>query len=313
MQNPLPVRHCHPAARAGNLSAFALTITLLGLAAAPSYAQGAAPSAGKPETPELPGITVTADTLREERRVGSNRQPEWTTERRFAATRAYVLPPGMVELEQWWRGTYKRDRSEAHRFLTEVSVGLPGRWQLDLYGHLERESGSNTRYIGEQVEARYALANWGRIPTNPTLYLEWQNNHDGPQVLEGKLLLADEVRKGWHWAANFSFEEEMGGAREIERALTFAVSKTVKDSKFSVGVEGVLEYVTAHGSSSETGFLIGPSFQWRPTRTVHLDVVPLFGTTGDAPDSQIYVVLGVNLRQGEKGEDVEGPVSSRIR
>jgi hypothetical protein len=282
-------------------------------AAAPSRAQVASDTTKKPDTPELPGVTVSGSALKEERRVGKYRQPEWTTERRFAESRAYVLPNGMVELEQWWRGTYKRDRSEAHRFLTEVAVGLPGRWQLDLYGHLERESGGNTHYIGEQIEARYALADWGRIPANPTLYLEWKNNHDEPHVLEGKLLLADEARRGWHWAANLSFEEELGGPREIERALTFAVSKTVKDSKFGVGIEAVLEHVTAHGSSSETAFLIGPSFQWRPTRTVHVDVVPLFGTTHDAPDSQIFVVLGVNLRQGEKGKDVEGPVSSRIR
>ena len=104
-----------------------------------------------------------------------------------------------------------------------------------------------------------------------------------------------------------------GGGREIERALTLALSKSVRDSKFSVGVETVLEHVTAHGSASESALLIGPSLQWRPTKTVHVDFVPLFGATADAPRSQIFVVLGGNLRQGEKGVDSGEPVSSKSR
>lgn len=289
----------------------------LGLLLSPSAPACAQAPAAEPKPAEknqvLPPVTVTGTPLDEERKVGKYRQPEWTTERRFAEVRAYVLPEGMVEFEQWWRGTYNRDNSEAHRFLSEIEVGLPGRWQLDLYGRFEGETGRSTRYVGEQVEARYAFANWGRIAANPTLYLEWKNNHEGADVLEGKLLFADQVRNGWHWAANLSFEEEVGGSREIERALTFGLSKTVKDSKLSVGLEGVLQYVTAHGEDGQTAFLVGPSIQWRPNKNMHLDLVPLFGTTHDSPRSQIFVVFGANLRQGEKGKDSFEPTSSRSR
>jgi hypothetical protein len=288
---------------------------LLLAVAAPAQAQDATPAAKPSEKSTdkttLPPVNVEGSVLSEERPVGKYAQPEWTTERRFAATRTYVLPEGMFEMEQWWRGTFTRHEGDEHRFLTEIEAGLPGRWQLDFYGHFEGGSNISTKFIGEQIEARYALANWGRIPTNPTLYLEYENNHIGPHVLEGKLLLADEYRKGWHWGANLSYEQELGGGHAIERAITLAASKTIKDSRFAVGVEAVMEYVTEHGGDDERNLMIGPSLQWRPTKTVHLDFVPLFGLSHDAPHSQIYIVLGVNLRQGEKGHDAEPPVSSR--
>ena len=286
-------------------------VVLSGLCPPARAEEGAAATPAAGRTPVLPPVTVSGAALDEERLVGKNKQPEWTTERRFAASRAYVLPAGMVELEQWWRGTYKRGGAEAHRFLSEIGVGLPGRWQLDLYGRLQSETGSSTRYLGEQLEARYALADWGRLPGNPTFYLEWKNNHHGPDVLEGKLLLADGLRNGIHWAVNFSYEEETGGAREIERAFTFAVSKAVRDSRFGAGIEGVLEHVSSHGASNETAFLIGPSFQWRPNRRMHVDFVPLFGTTRDAPHTQIFVVVGYGF--GDKAKESGGPVSSKSR
>lgn len=282
--------------------------------ATPGWAQAQAPaSPPAQDSTVLPPVTVTGSVLKEVRRVGSNRQPEWSTERRFPSTRLYVLPPGMIQFEPWWRGTYHRDGTKADRFLSEISIGLPNRWQLDLYGRFEGETGSSTRYVGEQIEVRYALAEWGRIPANPTLYAEFKRNDHGPEVVKAKLLLGDELRHGWRWAANLSYETETGGSREIERALTFGISKTIKDSRFGLGIEGVLEHVTAHGSSSETAFLIGPSFQWRPSSNVRLDAVPLIGTTHDSPDVQVYVVLGITLRNGERSKVVNAPISAAPR
>ena len=188
---------------------------------------------------------------------------------------------------------------------------LPGRFQLDFYGHFEGASGVSTKYLGEQIELRYALANWGRLPANPTLYLEYQNNHpsDVPHVLEGKLLFGDELRRGWQWGANLSYEQELGGAKDIEREITFGISKTILDQKFSVGAELVFQHLTSHDDAPQNVLLIGPSLQWRPNKTVHMDVAPLFGATHAAPTSQIFLVLGVNLCQGEKG--MEAPISAR--
>src|SRR5690242_17627382 len=123
----------------------------------------------------LPVVTVTGEQtpspeaapLKEEQLVGPNQQPEWTTQRRFATTRIYVLPPGEVEFEQWWKGKFPREGKSDHLFQSEISLGLPYRLQLDVYANIEQTPERSLRYTGNQVELRYALADWGKIPFNP--------------------------------------------------------------------------------------------------------------------------------------------------
>ena len=52
--------------------------------------------------------TEAEDTMlrSEEELVGPNKQPDWTTQRRFARSRVYVLAPGQIEGEAWYRGKY---------------------------------------------------------------------------------------------------------------------------------------------------------------------------------------------------------------
>ena len=162
-QSATPWKGCAPV--------LACAASLLLGTVAPTRAQETTQAPKTAEKTTLPPVNVEGSALSEERPVGKYAQPEWTTERRFAATRTYVLPEGMFEMEQWRRGTYTRHGGDEHRFLTEIEAGLPGRWQLDFYGHFEGGSNISTKFIGEQIEARYALANWGRLPANPTLYL----------------------------------------------------------------------------------------------------------------------------------------------
>src|SRR5262245_21125262 len=62
--------------------------------------------------------------------VGPYGQPAWPTQRPFATSRTYVLPPGQMQFEQWVRPTYPRDGKPEYRFLEEFAIGLPGRFQL---------------------------------------------------------------------------------------------------------------------------------------------------------------------------------------
>ena len=52
----------------------------------------------------------------EEDPVGPNLQPEWTTRRRFATTRTYVLAPFQVEVESWWKGKFPKAGGSEHLF-----------------------------------------------------------------------------------------------------------------------------------------------------------------------------------------------------
>src|SRR5437879_302926 len=90
----------------------------------------------------LPEVTSTdtplSRTPTQERRNGANKQPEWTAQRRFSTTHIYVLPPLQFELEQWWEGKFPRHGKAYHLFQSEVGIGLPYRFQLDLYENIER-------------------------------------------------------------------------------------------------------------------------------------------------------------------------------
>src|SRR5437899_303477 len=85
----------------------------------------------------LPEVKVSASGYRgetsplaEERRIGENNQPEWTTARRFATTRTYVIAPWQFEFEQWWKGKFLRNGDASHLFQSELEIGLPYRFQL---------------------------------------------------------------------------------------------------------------------------------------------------------------------------------------
>ena len=162
---------------------------------------------------------------------------------------------------------------------------------------------------------RYAFADWGRIPLNPTVYLEWKFNHDAPDAGEIKLLLTEEIAPRWHWGMNFFYEQEMGGGSETEMGVSQALSYSLIDEKLGVGVEMQCNHVTEQGARSDPAleFLAGPSLQWRPTPRIHLDLVPLMGVTHDAPRVWAWVVFGIDFGPGRNKAGPTTPVSTRSR
>jgi len=58
---------------------------------------------------------------------------------------------------------------------------------------LEFTDTSTFQHQGIQVEGRWALAEWGKLPLNPTLYGEWKFNDHNPDAYEVKLLLGDDI------------------------------------------------------------------------------------------------------------------------
>ena len=245
---------------------------------------------------ELPAITVTGAAsaqIREEDRVGSYGQPRWTATRRFPGTRVYVVPEGKVEFEYWLRPTFERNEPTETRHLWELEFGLPYRFQLDLYYRIDQEGDEGEWEHGEQVELRYALADWGVIPGNPTFYLEWVSLEKRPDKIEPKLLLGGELAPRWHWGLNFVAEVELGGEKEHEYQVTGGVSYSILDSKLSAGVEAIAMMADVDGdrgdfSESEAVF-VGPSVQFRPLPQTTFNLAPLFGVTDDSPDARVFI------------------------
>ncbi|MBI3725266.1 hypothetical protein HY251_15145, partial [bacterium] len=80
--------------------------------------------------------TVTAKRVSEyseEDLIGPYGQPKWTAIRRFPTTRVYVRPPGTFEFEYWKRLDFPRHGSTETITQYEFEIGLPGRFQVDMY------------------------------------------------------------------------------------------------------------------------------------------------------------------------------------
>ena len=248
------------------------------------------------ETAPLVVRSEPMTTLREEERVGSYNQPLWSVTRRFPGTRIYVIPEGEIEAEFWARPTFNRDGTKEMRNLYEIEIGFPYHFQLDLYYRSDTTFGTDDdKYLnGAQIELRWALADWGKIWGNPTLYFEYAPLEDRANKVESRLLLGDEIAPRWHWGVNLAWEGELSGEREYEYQFSGGVSYTVVDDKFSVGVEGKALFTDVEGDRGNFNevYLLGPSFQWKPLPQWTINFAPLLGVGPNSPDAELTFNMG---------------------
>jgi hypothetical protein len=236
---------------------------------------------------------------REEDRIGTYDQPRWTARRLFPSTRVYVRPEGSVGFEYWTRVKVPRDEGQTTvETQYEVEFGLPHRFQIDLYAVTEKTgSEGELNYSEQKAEVRYALADWGQIWMNPTLYFEYVARDLEADVLEYKLLLGDELAPGWHFGSNLVFEHETGGELENEYELTMGLSRVIIDEKLSLGAEMKAAATDVHEDRGdyEKSLEIGPSMRWCPTDRLHVDLAPLVGIGGESRAADIFLVIGLDL------------------
>ncbi len=235
----------------------------------------------------MPSIEVRGQRkplLKDEERIGAYNQPRWSADRVFPTTRSYVVPAGTVSFEYWNRFNMPVGGFDQRRVRNyyEAEFGLGHRLQLDIYLVTQQAGYSGGSEIKkESLELRYALANWGEIWGNPTLYFEWTRENGSPDSLEAKLLLAGELSAGWHGAANLVVERLMGGGFGHEYQISGGLSHTVTDQKLALGVEGRFEFHDDQGKRfsqlHDLAILAGPSLNWRPVKNMHLLWVVLAG------------------------------------
>jgi outer membrane putative beta-barrel porin/alpha-amylase len=306
--------------RSAALAAACLLSLAVAGCAAPSYPEFLyGPPVGPLEgrEGELPGVTVegTPSPVKgpasEDGLVGENRQPEWTTRRRFTTTRVYVASPWQTSVELWDRSRFDSGESRESRYQAEVSLGLPYRFQVDYYHNFEEAPDDRIRDSGPQVEARWALADWGELWGNPTAYLEYKWDSLGADKVEAKALLGGDLAPRFHSGANLIWEQETSGARATELGVSGAVSYALLDRVLGVGLEGKVTRVTENGSrgDSVTEIALGPSLQWRFHPRAHLDVAFLPGLNRDTHDLEVFVILGWDFGGGD--ESRLAPTSTR--
>ena len=247
--------------------------------------------------------------------------PDLSRGRISTLTKSYVLPPFSFELETIYEGDLFRHGPPRHLFTQEVEMGLPLRFDAAIQNQLERLSGRANDRIS--LAGRYALADWNKIPLNPTISAEYkfgigETSHDGgvPDAVEFGLILSHDFRQMVEWAMNWSIEQEVNGSRSTDWGFAQSVEVPVllPEEQLEIGLE--MQYRHAEDTISRAdqprGFVIGPTLAWRPTKSARVDVSPLFGCTSDSPRVQIFAVFSLSFGKSAVGE-AETPASARNR
>ena len=116
-------------------------------------------------------------------------------------------------------------------------MGLPYRFGVAAETEFERFDGGGGPSTAS-IEVRYALADWNKIPLNPTLFAEFKfgtgpiRHEEGapppggeeeesgppqkPDAYEIRLLLAQDFGEKFEWAMNWFLENEIEGDRGRE-------------------------------------------------------------------------------------------------
>src|SRR6266480_1566666 len=268
--------------------------------------------------------------------------PPGLSRSRFSnTTQAYVLPPWAFFFGELFEGQGLRHGPPDYLFIQEVEMGLPYRFNIAAESQFERfNSGGGAQTAS--LEARWALADWNKIPLNPTLFAEYkfgvgtirheevppppggggeeEEEEEGgppkvPDAYEVRLLLAQEFFDRVEWAMNWFFEKENTGDRGREWGFSQAamIPVLLPNERLKVGIEMQYKNVTTKDTRGDAvnSFVIGPSLAWKPTAQTRLDISPLFGCTHDSPVADVFVAFSW-LFGGERAE-AEAPVSSRFR
>ena len=200
--------------------------------------------------------------------------PEFSRSRFSNAVNAYVLPPWAFFFGELFEGQGFRHGPPDYLFTQEIEMGLPWRFNVAAEAQFERfNGGGGARSVS--LEARWALADWNKIPLNPTLFAEYkfgvgtirheevlppmgeggggeeEEEEEGgppkvPDAYEFRLLLAQEFGGRFEWAMNWFFEKENTGDRGREWGFSQALMTPIllPNERLKIGVEMLYKNLT---------------------------------------------------------------------
>jgi len=264
--------------------------------------------------------------------------PPGLSRSRFSnAVNAYVLPPWSFFFGELYEGQGFRHGPPDHLFTQEIEMGLPYRFNIAAEGQFERfDGGGGAQTVS--LEARWALADWNKIPLNPTLFAEYkfgvgtirheevppppggrEEEETGPpkvpDTYEARLLLAQDFGERVEWAMNWFFEKENTGDRGREWGFSQAALTPIllPNERLKVGIEMQYRNVTTKDTRGDpvNSFIIGPTVAWKPTAQTRVDISPLFGCTHDSPIADVFIAFSWLF--GSERAEAEAPVSTRFR
>lgn len=242
---------------------------------------------------KLKEVIVSESLVPLQTKVGEYNQPLWSTMRMFPSTRIYVMnPPGTIMYEKWFDIRDRRDGPAEIRMRDEFTFGIGKRLQLDLYNHtvFDGENGEHTfKWKGFSGEVRYALADWGEIFGNPTLYFEYKLKK-GRKGIEPKLLLGDKVGERGIWGVNLIYEANVATLKEDqEREYAYTTSYGyIVNKSLTVGASHMFRYNDFGGITRE--FYVGPLIQYRFNNKAYISLEYLPGLNDEAKKSRSMII-----------------------
>jgi hypothetical protein len=279
-------------------------------------------------------VVVTGDDIR-----SAYGAPGGFSRTRFApTTTAYVLPPWQFYVGTIYEGDAFQHGPPDHIFTQEVEMGLPYRFGVAAETAIERFNGGGG-FETVSLEGRYALADWNKIPLNPTIFVEYKFGvgpirHEEippppgggeeeagppqrPNAYEVRLLLSQEFCQRWEWALNAFFEKEntLDRGREWGFAQSIVTPILLPHEQLKVGAEMVYKNFSVKDTrgNADNIFVIGPTVAYRTSKNTRFDVSALFGCTDESPHAQIFAVFSWLLGPAGPEEQAEAPVSTRNR
>ena len=139
----------------------ALLVTLLTAGATAANAQ------------EIENRHVVVQAEAEELPSAYGAPPDLSHGRISTLTKSYVLSPFSFELEAGYEDAAFRHGLPSQLFRQEIEMGLPARFTVGVQNQIEHFAGE-TRDRSFTLEARYALADWNKLPLNPAISAEYR-------------------------------------------------------------------------------------------------------------------------------------------
>ncbi|MBV8377148.1 MAG: hypothetical protein JO279_09105 [Verrucomicrobia bacterium] len=242
-----------------------------------------------------------------------------------------MLPPYAFYLDLDYHGTFPRVGKSDHLFTQELELGLPYRFQLAVELNQELQNG-RSQVPFTTIEARWAPANWGKIPLNPAFFVEYdigtgkqyatqpgqnaapesgeESKQNIPDEYEVRLLLGQEIGKNIEFASNIFFDQALWADREGEIGFSTATSFAIRGEALKVGLETSYQNISGSGAGTKAQNILelGPSFTIKPRPHTRIDVAPLCGITRDSPDVELFVIFSIDFGTGAAAE-VEAPAA----
>jgi hypothetical protein len=265
----------------------------------------------------LPSMAVVSPGVPGENKiVGTYAQPEWSARRPFPGVAVYVAPAEQYELETGFADVTTVGGRHHREWSQEFEVGLGHRLQAaveNTYANFrEGVPGLRWREDSVKVTARYALADWGKLPLNPAIGVGWKFNSGAADAPLAQLVLGAELTPRLHWAADFQYEHQNGGQRQRELTAATALTYSVTNETLNVGFQAQWKRARDLTDPVAHRAEIGPCVQYRPIDQLHFDGVVLWGTERHKNIRSVFLTVGFEFGAGADDHDDDRERGGRL-